>query len=417
VARIVVTSNCYLGDVAPFVAPANELVARGHDVTFLTASGFHRMLEGERFALDTYPLDFSAAAMHADPEHQKLMRHPWRNQIRLPRYWMRKALVDDPDKVRLGLLRSIEGADVLVTHATVGSAVIPIADHVGIPSVVGQFFPMMVPTAEHSAPMTARSLKLPRFVNRISWASTMRMTSTLFYDNEVTAFRRELGLGPQYAAAFSTWMDAAKTVMLVSRHYFGDAPTDWPPMTWGGFSMWAGPSGQALDPAVNEFLDAGEPPALVTMGTSAATSAGQRFAALGLGLDRIGLRSIHLVADERNLAPLRGREGVFVFAPIMSVLPRCRIAVVSGALGALASALTLGVPVVVVPQLFDQLWHGHQVEKLGVGIMAHSPRGVIKAVTRIENDPAYRERTQALAVKMAREDGAIALANAVESVL
>ena len=416
-ARIVVASTAYLGDVAPFVAPANELVDRGHDVTFLTPAGFHPILAGERFRLDTYPLDFSSPAMHADPQHQQLMRHPWRNQLRLTRYWMRRSLVDDPKAVLDGLLSSLRGVDVLVTHPTLGSVTIPVAEHVGARVVVGQLFPMLVPTDRHSAPMTARSLRLPRAVNRATWGFTKLLTSTLLNDKAINRFRRDIGLRRQYAAAFTAWMDADRTVMLVSPHYFGDTPADWPPIAWGGFSMWPGPAGQTVDPAVEEFMDAGDSPVLVTLGTSAATGAGERFAAVGRGLDRIGLRSIHLVADERNLAPLVGREGVFVFAPIAQLLTRCRIAVVSGALGALSTALKFGVPVVVVPQLFDQLWHGRRVEQLGIGVMAHTSHGVVKAVARIEADPHYRERAQELAARMANEDGATALADATESLL
>jgi hypothetical protein len=60
-------SVAYLGDVAPFVEPANRLAERGHDVTFLTAAGYHDTLGGEKFSLATYPLDFSAPGMHGTP--------------------------------------------------------------------------------------------------------------------------------------------------------------------------------------------------------------------------------------------------------------------------------------------------------------------------------------------------------------
>lgn len=93
------------------------------------------------------------------------------------------------------------------------------------------------------------------------------------------------------------------------------------------------------------------------------------------------------------------------------------MAVVSGALGAFSTALLHGVPVVVVPQLFDQLWHGRRIEELGVGRMAFTPKGVVKAVAQIESDPRYRERARALAARMAEENGAATLADAVDSVV
>lgn len=81
------------------------------------------------------------------------------------------------------------------------------------------------------------------------------------------------------------------------------------------------------------------------------------------------------------------------------------------------AALAAGLPVVVVPQLFDQVWHGGQVERLGVGLLARRTRDVAGAVARIEADPGYRRRAGELATRMGQEDGPGALADAVESVL
>ena len=81
------------------------------------------------------------------------------------------------------------------------------------------------------------------------------------------------------------WRGAARVVILASEHYVGPAPPDWPPVTWGGFSVWDGPVGGQLDEAVSAYLDAGEPPVLVTLGTAPATRAGAQFRAIAEGLD------------------------------------------------------------------------------------------------------------------------------------
>src|SRR5205823_12079565 len=112
---------------------------------------------------------------------------------------------------------------------------------------------------------------------------------------------------------------------------------------------------------------------------------------------------------------LRGRSGAFAFTPLSRVLHRCRSAVVSGALGTLAAALGAGLPVVVLPQLFDQVWHGGRIEDLGVGAMAWRPGRVPAAVAQIEANPEYGERARELAERMAGEDAAAVLVDAVES--
>ena len=184
-----------------------------------------------------------------------------------------------------------------------------------------------------------------------------------------------------------------------------------------GFSPWAGPAGQEVDERVDEFVDDGDLPVLVCLGTSAAAGAGRAFATIADGLRRRGLRSLLLVGDTANLAYVRDVRGAFEFAPVPAIVGRCAAAVVSGALGTLSAALAAGVPVVVLPQLFDQIWHGQRVEELGVGIMVTHPKNVPAAAAKLLGDPAYRARAHALAARLGTEDGAAALVDAVEATI
>jgi sterol 3beta-glucosyltransferase len=397
-ARIVVTSGCYLGDVAPYVEPANRLVDRGHEVTYLLPEGFHDVLRHERFALATYPLDFSARAMRADPVHERLMRHPFRNQLQLARYWIDQGHRRDPAAVRRTLLEVLDGADAVVTHPTMAHAVSPVADELGVPVVVGHLFPMMIPTATRSISLAWPGRDLGRTLNRATWKALAASTRRMMGDRDVL-----LGFA-----------SAARTVTLLSRHYAGDEPEDWEQCEMVGFSHFR--PAQPLDPRVEEHLDAGDPPVLVCLGTSAAGS-GDTFREIAEQLDALGLRSLLLVGHEANRAALAGRDGVFTFAPIADVLPRCRAVIASGSLGTVAATLSAGVPIVVVPQLFDQVWHGDRVQRLGVGRMALRTASVGRAVRSVVGDASHAERARALAARMADEDGAGALADAVTSVV
>jgi sterol 3beta-glucosyltransferase len=230
-------------------------------------------------------------------------------------------------------------------------------------------------------------------------------------------YRRSLGLGRLRGTALLSWTAATRTVVLVSRHYFGDEPDDWADRPLVGFSPWAGPADHGVDGRVDEFIRDGDPPVLVCLGTSAAAGAGAAFATMAGDLRRRGRRPLLLVGSAENLDHVRDVPGAFEFAPVDAVVRRCAAAVVSGALGTLAAALRAGVPVVVVPQLFDQVWHGRRVEELGVGVMVTRPSRVAAAVARVMDDPAYERRARALGVKLAGEDGAAGLVAAVEATL
>jgi sterol 3beta-glucosyltransferase len=396
VARIVFTSGAYLGDVAPFVEPANRLAACGHEVTFVLPVGFHPLLADEAFDVVPYPLDFSPSGMGSDPMHERLLRHPRANQVRLARYWMRRGFVDGPDITREALLHVLDGADVLVTHPTLGSASVPVARHLGVPVVVGQLFPMMMPTSAWAPPTGARNLDLRRPINKIAWTSFAWGSGPVMYDRTFNRHCRALGQEPLHGHSLLAWTRAERTVVLLSRHYFGQEPDDWPGWQLGGFSHWTGPRNRQVDPRVEEYLEEGDAPVLVCLGTSAAAGAAATFATIADGLGRASLRPLMLVGSASNLDLLDGVPGTFEFAPVAEVADRCCAAVVSGAVGTLAAALAAGLPVVVLPQLFDQVWHGRRVEELGVGILVTRPDKVSDAVTRLLGDLRYCERAREL---------------------
>lgn len=411
-ARIAVASAVYLGDVAPYIPVATRLARAGHDVTFVAPEGFRSVLEPEPFRFVPYGLDSSPAAMHADPEHARLMRHPYRNTARLGAYWHHRTFAADPERALASLSSGFDGADVVVSHPTMCSITIPVARSVGARVVAGQLFPMMIPTEHWSPPLGSRARRFPRPVNRLLWRTLRRMTARTFGDDVLNEVRAEYGLRPLVGNAGWAWTEADRTVVLVSPAYYGDGAPDWPAsVVWGGFSIWPGPTGARIDDELEEYIADGEPPVVVTLGTSATTGAGERFAAIAAGVRDAGIRTVLLVGDTANLAAVADHPAARTFAPLAPLLPRCRAAVVSGALGGIATALTAGVPVVVHPQLFDQLWHARRVEELGVGLAARTPRQVISAVRRIVADPGFAHRAADLGARLRTEDGAAVLAD------
>ena len=124
------------------------------------------------------------------------------------------------------------------------------------------------------------------------------------------------------------------------------------------------------------------------MGTCAAATAQDVFEAAGETLDGLGLRG--LVPGRARREPqrrARGRDGVFLFAPLGQVLPRCRAIVHAGSHGTNAVAMHAGTPCVSVPVLFDQLWHGRRTQELGIGRLARHgakrPAELRDAITQV----------------------------------
>jgi rhamnosyltransferase subunit B len=406
----------YLGDVAPFISVARELRRRGHDVVGIFPEGFRSLTLDEPFDFHPYGLDASPAALHEDPEHQRIVQHPFRNVVAFGKLLMERGLLDDVDAAITSLESGFAGADAVVTHPVFASIAVPMAHSMGIPVVCGHLFPMTIPTVEWGPPAGKRSIPVRGRLARAAWAGTEAASDLVFAGDRVNAVRRTLGASPRRGAATSAWTEAERTVLLASKHWFRPSPDDWPSFEWGGFTAWAPPDAK-LDPDIEHYLDDGTPPVLVTLGTSAASGAGDGFRRLYEGLLSIGERPLLLTGPTVELGDLARRPGVFPFAPIDLVAQRCSAAIISGALGSVAATARAGLPTVVYPQLFDQVWNAGQADRLGIGIHARSAAKAARALPRLLQTPSYRHNAHKLAESMRDENGAVTCADAVEHLL
>lgn len=417
-ARIVVYANAYRGDVYPFVPIASELSRRGHDVTFVTATEFH-----EDFAAEPFEVAWSGCDALSPRELDKHaewvavwgQRFGGARQLKL---FLGDLTVPNLDAFFDALYPHVEGADLLVSHpaaALVGSMVAEAAD---VPWVDGDLFPMLIPTR------TRPPDPLPNLgarANRAMWAfGRSKALAPLTYQKDFAKFRRSKGLDDTERSPLDAMRSPLLSLGLASTHYVDVAP-DWPTtLKMTGFSTWGGPNDGQLDADVTAFLDAGEPPVLVTLGTSAASAAPERFADAMRSLDRLGRRGLFLtstqeIADRLRSQDRAGRHGIWRFAPVASVLPHCCAAVQSGAHGTNALILTAGLPSVISPVLFDQNWHAKRQIQLGTGVYAERPKHLDRAIETMLGDSGIAERARDLGALLRTETGPQNACDAIEA--
>jgi rhamnosyltransferase subunit B len=423
VARVTVVSMAFWGDVMPFVPIANELAGRGHDVTFAVPEGFWPVLDGEAFALAPVGTQFSP---------RELDRHGDRLEgaasalgtARAARFWIREFGVKPLRSILAALMDATEGADLVLTHPTAAFAARMVAEQRDIPWVTGHLFPMLIPTGDHLPPGWPLE-KLARRPStrhaRLAWRTAEGMSARMMYDREINAQRVALGLPPVRANAMLGGLSPSLVLLLWSPLWAARA-SDWPAhYVTTGFTVWPGPAGQGIQPALSAHLDDGDPPVLVTLGTSAASNAGDLFDTIATVLDRTGRRGVFLVGGDDKITPkLAGRHDVWGFAPITQVLARCAAVVHAGGHGTTAAALAAGVPSVVVPMLYDQHWHARRAEELGVG--TYLPRGRdfearLEAALDIANGGAARAAAADLGSRIGEEDGVRRAADEIDAQL
>lgn len=423
-ARITVVSMAFWGDVMPFVPIANELAGRGHDVTFAVPEGFWPMLANEAFSLAPAGTQFSPRELDAHGDILQRASSPL-GTARAARFWIREFGVRPLRSIHAALTDATTDADLVLTHPTAAFASRMVAEQRDIPWVTGHLFPMLIPTTDHLpagwplAPLMCRPSKRHA---RLAWTAMERMSARTMYDREINAQRVALELRPVRANAMLGGLSPFLVLLLWSPIWAPPA-SDWPERYAAtGFTIWPGPTGQALPAALTTYLDDGDPPVLVTLGTSAASNAGDLFDTIAEVLDRTGRRGVFLVGNvDKVSARMAVRHDVWGFAPITKVLPRCSAVVHAGGHGTTAAALAAGVPSVVVPMLFDQQWHARRAQELGIGKYvrrgrAFAPR-LERALDSIADGHGVRAAASAIRSQIAAENGPRNAADRVEALL
>lgn len=421
-ASIVMYSAAYRGDVYPFAPIGNELSRRGHRVTYVVPREFHLDFVDEDFDCVHSGTDFSPMTLNL-PENAEFVRR-WGMRLKgalLMKLYFGKLTVPHLDLSYDTLKEAADEVDMDLLLSHPASSVIGqvVAEKMERPWVSGDLFPMLRRT--NTRPPIGMP-DLGRF-NHLLWDfSEGRVANLLTYVRHFDALRERVGLAASGKSFIEMMMSSDLNLGLASPHYVPPAP-DWPANYHQlGFSFWEGPGNGELAPEVREFLDAGSPPVVVALGTSAATANPEVFGRTLEQLERHDHRAVLLASTESLAAELadRARSGghaVWPFVPLQALLKRSKAVVQSGAHGTNAMALAAGLPSVVVPSLFDQLWHGERQEELGTGVLVRKAGQLEGAIERVLTDLPLAKAAQDLGNKMANENGPAAAADKIEELL
>jgi MGT family glycosyltransferase len=107
-----------------------------------------------------------------------------------------------------------------------------------------------------------------------------------------------------------------------------------------------------------------------------------------------------------DLAPLPPNFDVHDFVPTQEVLARASVHITHGGCNSAHESLLAGVPMVCLPQAFDQLPLSRRIEQLGVGLVSEEdPVEVRRSVRSLLRDPEAHRRARALSEHLLHYDG------------
>jgi UDP:flavonoid glycosyltransferase YjiC (YdhE family) len=213
-------------------------------------------------------------------------------------------------------------------------------------------------------------------------------------------------------------------VLALFSKRLADRQPDWPPQTVvTGFPFLEQEGGSGLPAALARFLDAGPPPLVFTLGSSAVWDAGPFYQHSAAATQRLGRRAVLLVGRATGNRPAELPEGVVAcdYAPFAELFPRAAAVVHQGGIGTTGRALQAGCPMLVMPFTHDQPDNAERVRRLGVARTIfrrrYTPARAAAELGSLLEEPAYARRASEVGEQVRQEDGVTAACDALEGLL
>jgi UDP:flavonoid glycosyltransferase YjiC (YdhE family) len=416
-ARIVLATFGSLGDVNPYIGLALGLQARGHEPVVATSEYYRTAVEGAGVEFHPVRPDF-------DPTDREVVGRIM-DPARGSEFILRDLVIPRIRESHADVRVATRGAGMIVTHPIAFAGQL-VAEERRLPWISTVLAPMSF-FSVHDVPVfpAAPRLRAAPRIGAAAGALLVRFAklATRGWTRPIGQLRDDLGL-PVAPNPIFEGQHSPELVLALFSAVLADPQPDWPAHTWiTGHVFYDGAGGDArLPPELAAFLDAGPPPVVFTLGTSAVGAPGRFYEQSVPAARRLGVRAVILVgADPRNrpAEPLPADVMVCAHAPYSALFPRAAAVVHQGGIGTVAQTLRAGRPMLVVPHAHDQPDNAARVERLGVARTLY-PRHYTAERAAAElrallDDSEVRRRGAVIAARVRSEDGVTAACDAIET--
>jgi len=335
------------------------------------------------------------------------------------------------------LTRAVEGADLLVTGEVVYAAK-SVVEKTGIKwisvslaplSFFSSYDPNVYPTAEWYKYLHFLPVAFHRTLFKF-----MRSTIADWLE-PYKKFRRELGLDENHDPIFFGKNSDLLHLAMFSKVLAKPQP-DWHrPTLQTGFCFYDGQNDAGKMPeGLQEFLDAGEPPVVFTLGSAAVWDAGNFFEESAKAAKILGRRAV-LIYGAMNEPPKIVDSGelkaeseeksqssiaAFDYAPFSLVFPRAACVVHQGGVGTTGQVLRAGVPALMMPYGHDQPDNAARCERIGAAKIIsrdeYTAENAARALRELLSDLSYKANASEAAKIVRAEHGTKVACDAIENI-
>ncbi|MEU1606412.1 glycosyltransferase [Micromonospora matsumotoense] len=416
--RIAVLALGSRGDVHPLTALAAELARHGHEVR--VGASLNLVDLPRQLGLDVVPVGWDQQSMMQSERGRE-----WVTMSNLDSFlqFTIEAYRDYGRQFGDEAIRFTAGCEAIVCAVVSEQWAATLAEAYDVPLVAYDLTPAR-PNDVVPHPLVAADPLPTAAANRATYLHYTRR-AWRYRRDLMFQFRSQLGLPP---------MPPPPRQQRRPLELQGYSPTLVPGLTWDAYRPIVGDlrltpadlhrAGMStLDPELARWLAAGDPPALLTFGSTHVPDPAAMMAGISRACRSLGVRA--LVATGWGLsrvAPSSTPElRVVPYVDYDLVLPHCAMVVHHGSASITAAGVRAGIPTMVCSSYADQPFWGRQLERLGAGVhvrFTELSEDVLRSgMSRLTTDPLRRRAAQLGEQIRAEPHGTLVAADEVDKYL
>jgi rhamnosyltransferase subunit B len=413
--KIVFTTIGSLGDLYPQIAIAIELHRRRHTIVFAAMKEYSTIIE--QLGFEFYPMRPDARIME-NPESIAQIKDLKKGT----EYCVRQLLMPNLLDTYIDLLASAKDATLIVAGDIVYAAPL-VAEKLGIPWISLALAPSAFFSAQDPA------LALVQFSEKLRGSQRTinpRMIElfkaiTKPWAEPINQLRTELGLS-QISQNPLIDRSSAAVVLAMFSLVLAQPQSDWDQNTIvTGFTFYDGNGNKpALTSELQQFLAAGEPPIVFTLGSAVVMIPGTFYQESIEAAKQLNRRAILLIGKNPPPQNLAANMIAIDYVPYAQIFPHAAVIVHPGGIGTTAQALRAGVPTLIMPYSYDQPDNAARAARLGTSRTIDRPQYIASTVATelqilLEN-PMYAIKAAEISRMLQAEDGVRVACDAIENV-